>query len=111
MPEPKNLAAGASPATNTPAAPAAASPEESVVAKTADTIDAKKGSYLVAPGRTVMGDDGESFGPGGKVSLTAAEATSLLKHGFIVDKDGAVVIQTDGPAVNVDEGVQIAPAV
>jgi len=109
MTEQTNRAAGAKPATDKPAAPAAAAAAEPVIAKTADTIDAKRGSYVVAPGRTVMDHDGENIGPGGKVNLTADEATRLLKHGFILDKDGAIVVQTDGPAVNVDEGVQIAP--
>lgn len=89
------------------AAEAAHGEDGDVIAKTADTVDAKAGTYTVAPGRTVTtGDD--SFGAGGRVKLTAEEANRLLKTGFILDKDGAAIIQADGPAVDVEDGVQVA---
>lgn len=74
-----------------------------IVAKTDDAVEAKKGSYTVAPGRTI---DGKM--PGDKVDLDATDAKRLLGLGFILDKDGSVVVRADGPAVNVEDGVQIA---
>lgn len=64
------------------------------VAKPAEDITGAKGTYTVAPGRTV---DGKA--PGETVELDAADADRLLKLGFILDRDGSIVVQTEGPKV------------
>lgn len=75
------------------------------VAKTDDAVTAEAGSYIVAPGRTI---DGKA--PGAEVLLNDVDAERMLKLGFILGPDGSVVVRADGPAVNVQDGVQIAPA-
>lgn len=75
---------------------------DTVKAKTDDAVDAGKGTYTVAPGRTV---DGKA--PGETVELDAGDAKRLFKLGFVLDPDGAIVVQADGPAVNVENGVQV----
>jgi hypothetical protein len=74
----------------------------SIVAKTDDAVTATAGEYTVAPGRTVDGK-----GPGQTVKLDDNDALRMLELGFILDTDGAVVIRADGPAVNVEDGVQV----
>lgn len=86
--------------------PAAKAPK---IAVTADAIQSKSGDYTVAPGRTVVNDAGEAKGPGQTVTLDRADAKRLLGLGFLLDDDGDIVIRADGPAVNVEDGVQIAP--
>lgn len=76
--------------------------DTSIVAKTDDAVAATAGEYTVAPGRTVDGK-----GPGSKVSLNDADAQRMLELGFILDTDGSMVIRADGPAVNVEDGVQV----
>lgn len=61
-------------------------------------------TYTVAPGRTVDGKQ-----PGEPVELNEADAERLLGLGFILDVDGKQRFATEGPAVNVDGGVQIKP--
>ncbi len=75
---------------------------ETVTAKTDDAVTATSGTYTVAPGRTV---DGKK--PGSTVELDEGDAQRMLELGFILDKDGAVVVRADGPAVNVEDGVQV----
>ena len=65
--------------------------------------------YTVAPQRTVSAED-RDYGPGEKVILEEAEGTRLTKLGYLVGEDGSVAIPTNGPAVNVEDGVQIEPA-
>jgi hypothetical protein len=67
---------------------------ETTIAREAAAIDAVKGTYTVAPGRTI---DGKK--PGETVELDETDATRLTKLGFVLDRDGAIVIQTDGPRV------------
>lgn len=67
---------------------------DTAVVKTATDVDAAKGSYTVAPGRTV---DGKK--PGEKVDLDEGDAERMLKLGFILDKDGAVIVHSEGPKV------------
>lgn len=74
----------------------------SIVAKTDDVVAATAGEYTVAPGRTVDGK-----GPGKTVKLDDADAQRMLELGFILDTDGSMVIRADGPAVNVEDGVQV----
>lgn len=76
-------------------------------AKTTNAAEVARGTYVVAPGRTVVSGDGETFGPGDEVELTAAEAKNLVLLGFFRDRDGSVLIQADGPAVNVEDGVEV----
>ncbi len=75
-------------------------------AKTDDAVTATKGSYTVAPGRTVDGK-----GPGKTVDLDDDDALRLLELGFILDDDGSIVVRADGPAVNVEDGVQVKTGV
>lgn len=82
--------------------------DKAPVVKTADTVTASTGTYTVAPGRTVTSDDGKPKGPGEKVTLSKADAERLLPLGFVLDADGAIIVRADGPAVNVEDGVQIA---
>ena len=63
-------------------------------AKQPDEVEATKGEYTVAPGRTV---DGRK--PGEKVKLDEADAKRMLDLGFILDKDGTAVIRSEGPSV------------
>ena len=74
----------------------------SIVAKTDDAVTATAGQFTVAPGRTVDGK-----GPGSTVELDDTDAQRMLELGFILDADGAMVIRADGPAVNVEDGVQV----
>lgn len=67
---------------------------DTAVVKTAADVAATKGSYTVAPGRTV---DGKA--PGESVDLDKGDAERMLKLGFILDKDGAVVVHSEGPKV------------
>lgn len=67
---------------------------EITLMKEAAAVDAKKGTYTVAPGRTI---DGKK--PGETVELEATDAERMTKLGFVLDRDGAVIIQTDGPRV------------
>lgn len=83
-------------------APAVPATTDTVKAKTDDAVAAAKGTYTVAPGRTV---DGKA--PGETVDLDEGDATRLLQLGFILDTDGSIVVQADGPAVNVENGVQV----
>ena len=96
----------------TPASTAAGKPAKgdaaAPVVKTDDAVEATSGTYKVAAGRTVIGDDGKSYGPGQEVSLNEADAERCIALGFILDEDGATVVRADGPAVNVEDGVQIA---
>lgn len=80
-----------------------------LVAKTADAVaaDATAGTYTVAPGRHVSDADG-SHGPGESCKLDEKDAKRMLALGFILDTDGTIVVRADGPAVNVEDGVQIA---
>ena len=67
---------------------------------TKDAADAAKKTlnlYTVAPGRTVITDDGTS-GPGEDVLLDDDEAKRFRELGFILAEDGTPVIRTDGPA-------------
>lgn len=122
---PTALTTEGAPATDNAAAPATDTKlkidrGETVVAKTDDTVDGKAGSYAVAAGRTVHHDGKDYLGqrrnpkneivPADKVKLDADDAERLLKAGFLLDKDGAAIIHADGPAVNVDNGVQLAPS-
>lgn len=66
-------------------------------------------TYKVAPGRTVIGDDGE-VGPGGEVTLASDEGEKLQKLGFLLTDEGDQVVQTGGPAVNVEDGIQVKQA-
>lgn len=76
--------------------------DSSIVAKTDDAVTATSGEYTVAPGRTVDGK-----GPGQTVTLDEKDAERMLELGFILDADGSIVIRADGPAVNVEDGVQV----
>lgn len=76
--------------------------DATVTAKTDDAVTATNGTYTVAPGRTV---DGKK--PGSMVELDEGDAQRMLELGFILDRDGAVVVRADGPAVNVEDGVQV----
>lgn len=73
-----------------------------VQAKTDDAVTAAKGRYTVASGRTVDGK-----GPGKTVELDDGDALRLLELGFILDDDGSIVVRADGPAVNVEDGIQV----
>ena len=53
--------------------------------------------FTVAPGRTVCGDDGD-VGPGGTIILPVKEGEKLQKRGFLLDDDGSVAVNADGPA-------------
>ena len=70
-----------------------------------ETAPEKTRKYTVAPGRTVDGK-----GPGEKVDLIDTDYDRFLQLGFVLDKDGKQRFITDGPAVNVVDGVQIKPA-
>lgn len=61
-------------------------------------------SYTVAPGCTVGGK-----GPGETIDLDSDEAVRLRKLGFLLDEDGKRRFMADGPAVNVEDGVEIKP--
>ncbi|MGI4764564.1 MAG: hypothetical protein ACRYGP_05805 [Janthinobacterium lividum] len=88
--------------------------------KTSDAISVSgKGKFKIAPGRsllhaTIVENDGvktarnKGYNPGDEIELDAEEAESLIKMGFLLDTDGSVVVRADGPAVNVENGVQIA---
>lgn len=75
----------------------------------AEKAAVKLEAHIVAPGRTVATDDGD-VGPGGEVMLDPREAKRLGKLGFLVGEDGTVALNTNGPAVNVDDGVQVKTA-
>lgn len=70
---------------------------------------AKAGEYTVAPNRTVVTADG-SFGPGQAVNLDDKDAKRFRDLGFLLTDGGAVLTQTDGPAVNVENGIQVTTA-
>lgn len=67
---------------------------DTVATREAEAVAAPKGTYTVAPGRTV---DGKK--PGETVELDKGDAERMTKLGFVLDRDGSVVIQTDGPRV------------
>jgi hypothetical protein len=58
--------------------------------------------YTVAAGHTVDG-----ILPGDTVDLNAADAKRFRDLGFILGEDGARKVATGGPAVNVEDGVQM----
>lgn len=58
--------------------------------------------YTVARGRTVDGKE-----PGEKVKLNADDAERLFGLGFILAPDGSSALLPEGPAVNVEDGVQV----
>lgn len=85
--------------------PADAAKSNDVATATA-TVDTSTGStYIVAPGRTI---DGKL--PGDEVTLSDADAVRLRDFGFILADDGSRVVPTGGPAVNVEDGVQVKQA-
>lgn len=63
------------------------------------------GGHVIAPGRTVDGK-----GPGETVHLDEADAKRFVELGFVLDKDGGQRVPTEGPAVNVEDGVQVKQA-
>lgn len=105
---PSNKPADAPTATGDPIADAAIkTPESAAMADGAD--ETASGEYIVAPGRTVVTGDG-AFGPGKKVKLDDKDAERFRNLGYLLADDGSVFVQTDGPAVNVEDGVQITQA-
>lgn len=66
-------------------------------------------TFTVAPGRTVVTDDGE-VRPGGTVAMDTAEGERLRARGFFLAEDGSVEVNTSGPAVSVEDGVRVDPA-
>lgn len=64
--------------------------------------------FTVAPGRTVVTDGGEK-GPGSTVTMDSIEGERLRARGFFLAEDGAVEVNTSGPAVNVEDGVRVEP--
>ena len=69
----------------------------------------KASKRIVAPGRTIT-QDGKHFGPGDAVMLDEDDAARFEALGFILSPDGTQTAPgTDGPAVNVVDGVQIKP--
>ena len=129
MPEPLTNNTSVAAAATTPATADAGQPAKgnkaAAVAKTDDAIVAPAmGAYKVAPGRhLVHGEDHvfengavkkkgrvRDYAPGDEIELDADEAERFMKLGFILDEDGAIVVRADGPAVNVEDGVQISGA-
>ncbi|WP_242183094.1 hypothetical protein [Sphingomonas sp. CARO-RG-8B-R24-01] len=98
MADETNTAAVKPAVSRTPATPGSTT----ITAKTDDAVTASKGTYTVAPGRTV---DGKA--PGKTVELDDGDAKRMLELGFILDTDGSIVVRADGPAVNVEDGVQV----
>nr|WP_314638139.1 hypothetical protein [uncultured Pseudomonas sp.] len=58
---------------------------------------------VVAHGRTVIGVDGNRYGPGETVELSVDEIETLTELGFLVDGD-AVVKKQSGPHISVASG-------
>jgi hypothetical protein len=72
----------------------------------AATIEKPLGAgFVVAPGRTVDG----KLHPD-TVELSDADAKRFVELGFVLDKDGVRRVSEGGPAVNVEDGVQVKPA-
>jgi hypothetical protein len=63
----------------------------------ADAKPAPLPTFTVAPGRSLVTDDGR-FGPGETVSLDEKEGVRLRALGFLTAEDGSIVVRTDGPA-------------
>lgn len=102
MPSPPPAATDAD-TTNKPAASTAAPAPGAAPAATG--VGSKGSTYIIAPGRTI---DGKL--PGDEVTLSDADAERFRDFGFILADDGSRVVPTGGPAVNVEDGVQIKPA-
>jgi hypothetical protein len=64
---------------------------------------------VVAHGRTVIGVDGNRYGPGETVELPADEIETLTELGFLVDSN-AVVKKQSGPHVSVAAGPTVRVA-
>ncbi len=76
-------------------------PPKSETAAQGDTLS----PYIVAKGHTI---DGKM--PGDTVNLSETDAERLLGLGFLLDEEGNQLIATGaGPAVNVEDGVEIKP--
>lgn len=54
------------------------------------TTNSKTITAVVAPGRTVVGNNGVSVGAGKKVTVLEDELALLVQRGFVLDKDGTV---------------------
>ena len=92
-------------------ADAASTNDRPLIVKTADSAaaDVTSGTCTVAPGRTVVTADG-SYTAGQTVTLDDKDAKRFTGLGFLLDQDGAAIVRADGPAVNVEDGVQISQA-
>lgn len=72
-----------------------------------DYASTTRTTFTVAPGRTIEGADETIYMPGDEIALGAADAERFLALGFILDQDGSRVLLTNGPATDVEDGVQI----
>ncbi|MBD1412862.1 hypothetical protein NUJ30_08415 [Burkholderia contaminans] len=61
------------------------------------TATVKTEKATVAPGRTLSGPDGETYGPGAEVELAVAEVKELRAAGFLVDPKAEAVKRGNGP--------------
>jgi hypothetical protein len=65
--------------------------------------EGKPVARLVAPGRTVVGNDGKSVGPGAKVWVLDTDVERLTRLGYLVDPE-AKPMKRRGPATLNDLG-------
>lgn len=68
---------------------------------------AKLVTAVVAHGRVLLEEDGESLVAGDEVTLPADEVGRLRQLGFLVDPDAKVIRRDNGPRFGSDAGPQI----
>lgn len=66
------------------------------------TAPVKTEKATVAPGRTLSGPDGETYGPGAEVELAITEVKELRAAGFLVDPKATASQRGNGPSYSGD---------
>lgn len=68
---------------------------------------AKLVTAVVAHGRVLLAEDGESLAAGDEVALPADEVDRLRQLGFLVDPDARAIRRDNGPRFGSEAGPQI----